>query len=491
MERNSQGAFMAHDIGWAAALIMVLAVGIVQAQPQDGSAGAGIAILPGDNGSVIIQRVLENGPAAQAGIRPGDVLLAVEGRDVRAMDFEQIPHLIRGPAGSRVTLIVVTPGQQPRQAVVTRGGVPARIPPNEQPQQPVGPDPGPPRGPQPAPQGVRKFVRVSFHDPAANNVEAWIMLIPSGWQMQGRIAWLHEYTVLANAAVRVRDPQSGAELEWLPVQNFVFMPQPPMPMQPFQNYNGQLWLQPIADGPQFAQVFWMGNSLQHLRQARLVRQEEVPALAAEFIRQFRGPAEARAFRLRYEYQNNGQPWEEEVTFALLYSGNQFATHWQVNYATTRRAPRGMLDRLTPEMNAMVASATTTPMWDATLQICRQLMRQGLMQQIRDNAAFSAQLAQYREHTFNLSQQIHQERMTSMDQRAETFREVLGGIETYKDPYKHELIQLPQGFKKYWVNRQGEYILSDVEGYNPNVGSTDDWRDMQRRDPMNPATHGGF
>ena len=37
----------------------------------------------------------------------------------------------------------------------------------------------------------------------------------------------------------------------------------------------------------------------------------------------------------------------------------------------------------------------------------------------------------------------------------------------------------QGTDGVWVNRSGEYILSNQPGFNPNTGSTAEWRRMQR------------
>jgi hypothetical protein len=294
---------------------------------------------------------------------------------------------------------------------------------------------------------------------------------------------MHDFATLANALVRVSDPQTSAAVEWLPYQQFVFIPNPPMPMQPWQNYMGQLVLQPIVDGPTFVQAFWMGNALSHLRGARLVEQEDLPKLAAEFVRRFGGPAQAKGYRLRYEYDRNGRPWEEDVVFALLFSGSPDIQSWYVNFANARRAPKGLVDGLDRQMTAILSSAYLTPRWQASLLVCRQLFTQGLRQQIQDTRAFGQKLQEYREYISTLSQKIHEERMESSGRQAEAMRELLGGVETYQDAYKGESIQLPASYREYWANAAGEYILSEQVGYDPNVGSHVEWKKMERRDPM--------
>ena len=93
------------------------------------------------------------------------------------------------------------------------------------------------------------------------------------------------------------------------------------------------------------------------------------------------------------------------------------------------------------------------------------------------------LQEYRDHVQQLSQHISDERQKSSDARNQAFREVLGGVENYQDPFQHQNVYLPAGYKEYWANPKGEYILLEQTGYNPNVGDTTDWRKIERVDPM--------
>jgi hypothetical protein len=102
----------------------------------------------------------------------------------------------------------------------------------------------------------------------------------------------------------------------------------------------------------------------------------------------------------------------------------------------------------------------------------------MMQQLRDDAAFAAKLREYNDYISTLSQQMYQERLANQDHRNEVFREVLAGVETRHNEYDGQSYYLPRGYKGYWVNRKGEMIISDQAGYNPNVGSTEDWRKMR-------------
>jgi carboxyl-terminal processing protease len=71
-----------------------------------------------------IVRTLPGSPARAAGLRAGDVLLDVEGKDVSGRSLEQIADLVRGPSGSTVHLRVLRGGAgQPLEFTVTRARV--------------------------------------------------------------------------------------------------------------------------------------------------------------------------------------------------------------------------------------------------------------------------------------------------------------------------------------------------------------------------------
>ncbi len=58
---------------------------------------------------IIIVAPMDNSPALRAGLRPGDVIEKVNGRDVTGLPLDQVISQILGPAGTPVTLTIFTP----------------------------------------------------------------------------------------------------------------------------------------------------------------------------------------------------------------------------------------------------------------------------------------------------------------------------------------------------------------------------------------------
>ena len=75
---------------------------------QQSFSGIGTTVAE-DKRGLAIQEVFPGGPAAQAGIRKGDVIVAVTGKSIASEPSKLSTAKVRGPAGSSVKLTVLTP----------------------------------------------------------------------------------------------------------------------------------------------------------------------------------------------------------------------------------------------------------------------------------------------------------------------------------------------------------------------------------------------
>jgi carboxyl-terminal processing protease len=61
------------------------------------------------SGHVVIVAPLDNSPASRAGLRPGDIILKVNGENIVELPLPQVVDRITGPPGTSVTLTIMTP----------------------------------------------------------------------------------------------------------------------------------------------------------------------------------------------------------------------------------------------------------------------------------------------------------------------------------------------------------------------------------------------
>jgi len=86
--------------------------------------GIGATVRMNEEGYLVIVQPFEEQPAAKAGILPGDIILEVDGTSIQGMDiYEAVSH-IRGPAGTKVRLLVQRLGEEePLLVSVVRGKI--------------------------------------------------------------------------------------------------------------------------------------------------------------------------------------------------------------------------------------------------------------------------------------------------------------------------------------------------------------------------------
>ncbi len=331
-----------------------------------------------------------------------------------------------------------------------------------------------PASAKPASDDVLKFTRLSVRDPSANNIEAYSILIPAGWKAEGGVQWYPEYLVLANLLMRITDPRTGAAVEFLPSQYFQWSPARPMPQG--GNYMGSIVWPPIYDVPQFIQTFYVPGALNRLQGARIVKTEDLPKVAAQ-LAQFHG-VPVRCNRVRFEYQEGGQAWEEDVYVALTHTQGSMGTYWS-GQAHSFRARRGQLDRLTPIMNTTISSLRQSPEWFGYYMYVRNLFINRQLQGVRDAGKLSEAISRNTAEIRKMSEDSYRRANESQDRISRSYTEYIRGVETYRDPYGNRSIQLPSGYDGVWANRSGEYVLSNQPGFNPNTGSTTEWRRIER------------
>jgi carboxyl-terminal processing protease len=84
--------------------------------------GVGMTVAEVERGLRVLT-VFEGSPAGRAGIHEGDVITGVDGKSLAGKTAEQATALIKGPAGTTVTLAVVTGDAEPRTLKLRRARV--------------------------------------------------------------------------------------------------------------------------------------------------------------------------------------------------------------------------------------------------------------------------------------------------------------------------------------------------------------------------------
>ncbi len=92
-----------------------------QAQKKNAYVGIGVTISAMEQG-YLIEKVAEGGPAEDAGLLAGDIIVAVDGTSVVGMDVNEGKQLVQGKAGTKVQITVLR-GEEQKEFTVKRATV--------------------------------------------------------------------------------------------------------------------------------------------------------------------------------------------------------------------------------------------------------------------------------------------------------------------------------------------------------------------------------
>lgn len=86
--------------------------------------GIGAYVRMRDDGKLEITGIIPDTPAEAAGLESGDRVLAVDGQSIVGYSIYEAIALIRGPAGTKVTLLIERPGEEePFEVTITRARI--------------------------------------------------------------------------------------------------------------------------------------------------------------------------------------------------------------------------------------------------------------------------------------------------------------------------------------------------------------------------------
>lgn len=82
--------------------------------------GIGVYIAPGDDGLITVVSPIKDSPADKAGIKAGDKILQIDGKDFTAEEINDASKAIRGKSGSNVKLLLLKKGQKNSEELIVK-----------------------------------------------------------------------------------------------------------------------------------------------------------------------------------------------------------------------------------------------------------------------------------------------------------------------------------------------------------------------------------
>jgi hypothetical protein len=339
------------------------------------------------------------------------------------------------------------------------------------------------KGKSAASGSVLRLKKISVPDPMIG-CNAFTMLIPEGWKTDGGVQWQFQWTNLATGNMRVSDPKSAAVLEILPVTPACFDESGTMFLQPGANYMGSYVIAPPRDVKQYVEAIFVPLFRKQASGMKVGALTPLPAVAEAVEKNVQEAGVVKRVesgKVRLEYEMNGKAMEEDVYITTIQSRSQMLpgmVMWSCEHQYGFRAEKGKLDALAPLLQAMVSSVAIDLKWYAGYAQVVALRNKGQMDQIKAAGELSRRISRDNDEMIASMRSSWQEKQRSEDRVYQQFSESVRGVETYQNSFDERPVELPSGYDSVWVNSSGEYALSNEGGFDPNVGSTLEWRRLE-------------
>jgi hypothetical protein len=339
-------------------------------------------------------------------------------------------------------------------------------------------------GATPAPSGKMVYKRYSITDDQGfKGMEVVHGVMPTDWTLKGGVTWKMNLSQPDLFRIHWGDSQDVRAFDIYPFLSFAWSSDAERGVyQPGQVVLGNVVARPPADQFEAFDKVIVQQFRPDLARAKIVNKEKMPDQAKKIYDQVNtDPNDAVMIAVgkeTFEYELNGKTVQEVVSGVLKESRYKVnnpkgVTYWSLSYASSKRAPAGELDSLTPLRDVMVQSLQFNPAWSQKVADLISQRRQKALAAQRQQAA--NQQAQFNAIESRISSQTaaneaqHQsywqhsaDLAVQSENRADVMRQVSPWKTSDGSTYK-----LPTQYGNAWAGANGQIIMNNDSGYNPN------------------------
>jgi hypothetical protein len=330
--------------------------------------------------------------------------------------------------------------------------------------------------------------------------EAFRLMVPEGWQFRGGVSWnFNRMPPASFTAFTITSPDGGSVMEQLPHIDLFWSDDPNLRMSYSQT---GMEIIPPSGAIDFLRNFFIPRFRPNASGISVIDTQTLPELmqrTAEMTRYqlnvfgqispFQFPYEIRAdaARLKMEYSKNGKKIIEDVTASIsymiaympsMYGGSVTGITW-IPIITTFKAPADEIDEKIKIFKIITDSRKDNPVW---AENCLKLAATVTRDQLRNQRAIFDRMRQAGRTQSEIGDMImdsYQKRNEAYDRIFDNYSEAIRGVDSYVDPINDWKVELPTGYNNAWTDGS-DYVFSEDPGFNPNIGSNRNWRQMSRQ-----------
>lgn len=128
--------------------------------------------------------------------------------------------------------------------------------------------------------------------------------------------------------------------------------------------------------------------------------------------------------------------------------------------------------------AVLKSIRYTPAFVSAQTQVRKYLTDQYYQGLRSIAALSQQISRNNDAMIASIDKSYEKANSTYKPTNDGFSQYIRGVENYSDE-SGGVYELPSSYNNAWKNGNGEIILTNEAGYNPNIGSTQNWEQLNK------------
>jgi hypothetical protein len=325
-------------------------------------------------------------------------------------------------------------------------------------------------------------------------IEAFSVLIPADWTFSADIRWnLENPGMPAVGSMTTGSPDGSRQVNAFPNQSF-FWTDNPMTLSLFpvgSRYFGAE-VRPVMSVHEMLRRVALPRFRGRAKGLVIVMHEDVPELArlaASAAGDTRGVGfRTEGGRIRVEYSSGNRRVEEDLYGVVeqyriplqTLSGVSTSTLWTADYLFSLKADKGRLDSSAQLFRVILGSFRVNPQWyNRYTQVVAALISANI-RRIHQIGELSRMISRTSDQISDDMLRSYNERQAVYDRLADNFSRHIRDVDAYYDPYQERQVELPAGYVQAWTNNLGEYVVSESEDFNPNIGSNLHWERMERK-----------
>jgi hypothetical protein len=343
-----------------------------------------------------------------------------------------------------------------------------------------------------SPGNMIKLKTAKIIDRQGTGIEAITMLVPEDWDVTGDVKWVLDNPIMpATVSFKASNPDGTEVFELFPsVALFWTDNEGLLNLFPEGSKYFGCEVSPLINPDDAFSKFIIPAYRSDVQILTISNKQQTQDMGQAASSQSPLQTSVIGGLMRMEYEKNGSLVEDEMFCKVeaLYipvsgmTGTSTNINWGITNICSFSTAKGNLDTSSKIFETISRSTRVNPLWFNKYNEVVYYLIQNQIQQIRNAGEFSRILSQTSDEISSEMMQSYENQQSVNDRIANDWDQYIRGVDSYYDPVEERQVELPAGYANAWTDGNGNFVVTDSQSYNPNIGpeSNMNWQMLKKQ-----------